>query len=265
METQSRILVEVFLLTQKTNWHDDLSSFFSLLGPLNLIPQNVSNSPSVEKKRSGFAQNESKGNQDPKSSSISASYTFLQPLLFSNPSRSKQEWLSHEQVWRHGERHWWLGPAIALRRKWCKRKKRDWLYVRQIHWNAPDFNPNPNQLLALGQVIFISLWPNFLFWTMADLEEPISKLPLKLGLLWPSSQSQISFCWLGWVLLDGKRSRWKCNQRVIGTLNQRHNVLILMSGKVPGPFSARRKCSSNHETHHRLFSKCPLALSCYTA
>ena len=128
METQSRILVEVFLLTQKTNWHDDLSSFLSLLEPLSLIPQNVSNSTSVEKKRSRFAQNESKGNQDPKSSSISASHTFLQPLLLSNPSRSKQERLSHEQVWRHRERHWWLGPAIALRRKRCKRKKRDWLY-----------------------------------------------------------------------------------------------------------------------------------------
>ena len=261
---QSKILVEVFLLPQKTNWHDDLSSFL-FTWPQNLIPQNVSKSPSVEKKWSRFAQNESMGDEDPKSSSIWACYTFFQPLLFSNPSRSKQERLSCEHVWRHGARPWRPGPAVAHRRKWCKRKKRDWLYVRQIHWNAPDFNPNPNQVLAFGQVIFISLWPNFLFWTMTDVEEPISKLSLNLGLLWPSSWSQISFCWLGWALLDWKRSRWKCNQRVIDTLNQSHDVLILMSGKVPGPFSTRRKCSNNHETHHRLFSKCPLALSCYTA
>ena len=110
--------MEVFLLAQKTNWHDDLSSCFSLLG----FKTSSRRKSVTEKKWSRFAQNESRGNEDPRSSSVSASHTFLQPLLFSNPSRSKQERLSCERVWRRGER---LGPAVAQRRKWCKRKKRD--------------------------------------------------------------------------------------------------------------------------------------------
>lgn len=83
------------------------SFFLSLLTwPQNLTPsQNISTSPSIEKKWSRPTQNELMGNDDPKSSSISASYTFLKPLLFANPSRSKQEREgSCEQVWRSTER-----------------------------------------------------------------------------------------------------------------------------------------------------------------